>query len=258
MQNVQGIMTLALSDLMNIKSQREEILRLIAKMGPESSPAYGIPKLREEKGPMAHRLALRRRDLVEIKKKRTQLETGLLDTHALGLYQTLVKRIEAIEDLLHRSLGEKSAALEAAKPSVLLKAPQEAPRSRAMEEDWTLGGTIQEGLLADILQLVSSNMMSGVLSVCDGKTEINLYYAEGEIFHAAGEGMTGESAFYAAMAHEKGRFFFKETKELPSEKSIANNTQFLILEALRQVDEANAKHTADQEPAADRKGGRSQ
>ena len=52
--------------------------------------------------------------------------------------------------------------------------------------------------------------------------------------------MEGESAFFAAFAFQSGRYSFLETTDLPTTATIEGNTQFLVLEALRQMDEANA------------------
>jgi hypothetical protein len=55
--------------------------------------------------------------------------------------------------------------------------------------------------------------------------------------HAEGAGMSGESAFFAAFATTKGRYSFHQTTDITTQKTIDGNTQFLILEALRRIDE---------------------
>ncbi len=119
--------------------------------------------------------------------------------------------------------------------------PVECPPDPLTTADWTLGGLLQEGLLADLLQLVSANVMSGVFSVMCETNRVDLFFNEGELHHATSDdGQSGESAFFAAMAVEQGRYCFRETTDLPTERTISNKTQFLILEALRQIDEARA------------------
>ncbi len=100
-----------------------------------------------------------------------------------------------------------------------------------------LAGIIQEAMLPDILQLISSNDRTGIFR-CEREGKIiDLYFREGHLYHAQGETMTGQSAFFAAMALQEGTFSFTETEEIPEEKTIDGNTQFMILEALRQIDE---------------------
>ena len=59
------------------------------------------------------------------------------------------------------------------------------------------------------------------------------------MFHAVGPDMVGELAFFAAFGAENGHYSFRETLELPEERTIDGSTQLLILEALRQIDEGN-------------------
>ncbi len=97
------------------------------------------------------------------------------------------------------------------------------------------------GILADVLQMLSSNLMSGIFTLNNNDVEIKLYLNDGEIFHADGADIKGESAFFAAMALEEGQFFLKDTDELPKERTLEGQTQFLVLEALRQIDESRSK-----------------
>ena len=50
----------------------------------------------------------------------------------------------------------------------------------------------------------------------------------------------GEEAVYALMAHIDGRYSFRETAKPPAKRTIEGNTQFLILEGLRRLDEMGA------------------
>ena len=104
----------------------------------------------------------------------------------------------------------------------------------------TLGGKLRDGLLSDLLQLISSNVMSGCFTVDDGNGEIDLYFDEGEVCHAAGCGMVGEDAVFALIAREEGAYWFRETTDLPEERTVQSKTQFLILEGLRRADESLA------------------
>jgi hypothetical protein len=109
------------------------------------------------------------------------------------------------------------------------------------DEEWTFTGVIQGQLLSDMLQLVSSNAMSGMFVVETDGGRCELYFEEGRMCHAANNEMEGEKAFFTAFASGRGKYRFRETAELPAARTITSSTQFLILEALRQIDEGNEK-----------------
>ena len=92
-------------------------------------------------------------------------------------------------------------------------------------------------MLPDILQLISSNDKTGVFRCEHEGPAIDLFFRDGHLYHALGENMSGQSAFFAAMAQQEGHFSFSETDDVPGEQTIDGNTQFMILEALRQIDE---------------------
>ena len=123
------------------------------------------------------------------------------------------------------------------RPSFPARKPSSRPASTPGARSHFLNGIIQEAMLPDILQLISSNDKTGVFR-CEreGKT-IDLFFRGGHLYHAAAESMVGQSAFFSAMALQEGNFYFSETDEVPEEQTIDGNTQFMILEALRQIDE---------------------
>jgi hypothetical protein len=214
----------------SIAAEREEILRLITKMrGVKSTP----PRRRNDHG--SKRVARRREELDRLKKARHRLENRLVgdaseESSFFDLLQKLDERVSAIEARLESGAGPATSATAGpANPA-------------ATTEEHALAGAVKEGFLADILQLVSSNEMTGVFTVEGDGSLVQLYYREGEVFHAESEDVRGESAFFVAMAMESGRFRFVETEELPEERTITSQTQFLVLEALRQIDEARAQN----------------
>jgi hypothetical protein len=104
----------------------------------------------------------------------------------------------------------------------------------------TFSGLIQGQMLSDMLQLVSSNDLSGEFVVESDGRRCHLFFQLGRICHAHAPGLVGEEAFFAAFAAESGKYWFIESSEPPPEKTIDSNTQFLILEALRRIDESRA------------------
>jgi hypothetical protein len=186
----------------------------------------------KEVAKLTERVAHRQAEISQLRKRR--LSADLWSA-------SLVERVERLEHRLDEIVGLLRRPPETPRAQAPVAAPREDPASDPLASvDWTLGGVLQEGLLADMLQLVSSNVMSGVFSVVSEDRRVDLFFNEGELQHATGDGLTGESAFFAAMATEQGRYCFRETKDLPPEKTISKKTQFLVLEALRQMDEARA------------------
>lgn len=234
---------------MSIAKKREEILGLIARMNradeeaPPPRPARAALGRTQRPAPDPQTLttqvkralaarteAIRRRPAREVVPAPARRVVGERPD------ASLVERVSRVERRLDEVLAylvdlpHPTAAAQRAEPARL---PAEAG-------DWTFAGVIQEGILADMLQLVSSNVMSGVFSVVGDGAPIEMFFYEGELQHATSDGAEGESAFFAALATEQGRYFFRESKEPPPKQTISNKTQFLILEALRQIDEARA------------------
>jgi len=249
-----------------IEDQRAEILRLIARLqknggwrtddhaailrqglgstpDPQTSkrpPTDGsrVPSHEPPAAPRGQRSRLekRRRELEEIKRLRERIEAQPPkpavpkaeppSNNAEVTLKAIEGRLARMED---RIFGKGDGA----------PVPQALPPAEQVPGQ-TFGGVIQGDILSDMLQLVSGNAMSGVFRVKNGSASIDLFCEEGKICHAAGEGLSGESAVFAAFAFTEGTYAFRRTNELPEEKTITANTQFLILEALRKIDESHA------------------
>jgi hypothetical protein len=200
------------------RTLREQVER-IGRAAPERAsrrPSARLPSLPSAR---AAATAERARDVG------SELAVGATPRASRHILQSIEERLERIESQMQTP------------PTATLPGTASAPASG----DQMLQGMIQGDLLSDILQLVSSNGLSGVFRVERGDTGYDLFFREGQIEHAAGSGLSGDSAFFAAFGLRTGRYAFRETTELPSEKTIDGNTQFLILEALRQIDEASGE-----------------
>jgi len=115
--------------------------------------------------------------------------------------------------------------------------PPAAAEPAAARASASLTGKLEEGLLADVLQMISANHKSGLLRIDGGADEILIWFVDGEVHHAQAGDMRGENAFFAALGESKGTFRFEEMGGDLPERSITSKTQFLILEGLRQIDE---------------------
>jgi hypothetical protein len=141
---------------------------------------------------------------------------------------------------LVRSLEVRVTLLEERHQRLLRKSSLPAPPT-AQSDEYTFSGLIQGQMLSDMLQLVSSNNMSGKFVVQDGPRSSTLFFEQGRVSHAVSGSLTGEQAFFAAFAFEAGTYHFLESSEPPPERTVNSSTQFLILEALRQIDESHAE-----------------
>jgi len=243
---------------MSIQDKRAEILKLIEAVNSQredgertvssartAPPATTAPvratRRRGATDPHSarpNRLAQRRKQLAALQERRHDIE-ATRSNHLLESMQRLEQRIDQIEEAL-LAPAHLGAALPAPAPVAEPVAETVAETAAAADMDFALGGTLREGLLCDLLQLVSSNSMTGVFAVKDGASNICLYFEEGEICHATGPDMEGENAVFALMARERGTYSFKETTDLPERRTVQSKTQFLILEALRRIDEDRA------------------
>jgi hypothetical protein len=139
--------------------------------------------------------------------------------------QSLNMRLSRVEQRLEGQPSPAAAAAGAA--------------SAKTPADTMFSGILKGQMLSDMLQLVSSNQMSGVFVIESEAGTCRLYFFEGRIRHAVGEDVTGEEAFFAAFASREGRYSFTETQDLPPETTVASGTQYLVLEALRRMDETS-------------------
>ncbi len=212
------------------------------------------------------RLARRRNELAELQRRRDKTGLDLLEQRLLSICEALEQRIARIELVIEGLPPEgkpvsgdmasgtelasyldsetpdtkANVAAPATQPNVRVsKNPSAPPKIEAGSENrrHLLSGRIQGTMLPDFLQLVSSNDKTGIFALEHDGERIELFFSSGHLCHAQSRNMSGQSAFFAAMAFEDGTFSFEETQEVPEEKTIDGNTQFMILEALRQIDE---------------------
>lgn len=99
-------------------------------------------------------------------------------------------------------------------------------------------GAVSGMSLADIIQVKGGNRYSGCLIVEQSGNTGVIYFREGDIVHAEQANLAGEEAFYAVMGWAGGTFR-SEPKVSTTSRTIDQSLGFLILEALRRMDEAN-------------------
>lgn len=97
--------------------------------------------------------------------------------------------------------------------------------------------------LTDVIQLKGHNKYTGAISVEYGESKGVIYFVDGEIIHAEQGDETGEQAIYEIIKWPGGTFNIHP--EMTSNVcTIHYRTDFLLLEALRRLDEESAGATA--------------
>jgi hypothetical protein len=97
--------------------------------------------------------------------------------------------------------------------------------------------------LTDVIQLKGHNKYTGCITVIYGNHEGVIYFADGEIIHAVQGIETGEEAIYQIIKWPGGNFNMHP--EMTSNIcTIHYRTDFLLMEALRRLDEERAGVTA--------------
>lgn len=93
--------------------------------------------------------------------------------------------------------------------------------------------------LTDVIQLKGHNKYTGAITVEYGSSQGVIYFVDGEIIHAELGGESGEQAIYQIIKWPGGTFNIHP--EMTSNVcTIHYRTDFLLLEALRRLDEENA------------------
>lgn len=222
-----------------VEYRRAEILALIARLQQHASGEFPVPGVRRA----VERNANAPTPAAEPSAVNDGTTVAHAATNALSKLKDLERRVSELEHGTQvptrpqRSIHPTHPQLTpAAVPSIAV--PSIEPRDRPSNA--VIAGVIRGQLLSDVLQLLSSNSMTGVFTVECRRAQTTLYFDAGRIVHAEGSGLEGEQAFFSIFAFEGGRYYFQETSELPAQRTINSNTQFLILEALRQIDESRA------------------
>jgi len=253
---------------LDISRRKDEILRLIGQLkASRSSEIYAqasplAPAERFER-PRRDALARPRLEPLDPRPRREAIRQDPVGEDLSRRLAVIEERLAKVEQILDKATnGSRSIAarprtnfprsLASRMPSGKSADGREA-LGPAVSIQHTLGGIVREGVLADIIQYLHSAQMTGVLTLeCEsGGPAIHVYLRDGEVYSARCGKAQGQDAFFSALAVSKGAFAFDETSDLPAERTIDANTQMLILEGLRQVDEGTVA-----DPGAQQGGGK--
>jgi HD-GYP domain-containing protein (c-di-GMP phosphodiesterase class II) len=100
-----------------------------------------------------------------------------------------------------------------------------------------LSGSIEDFGLADIVQILQLGLKTAQVEISTDEKVGILYLSRGNIVHASIEALTGEEAFFEMMKWEEGTFNILHGVTT-NDVNITSETMYLLLEALRQLDES--------------------
>jgi DNA-binding response OmpR family regulator len=119
---------------------------------------------------------------------------------------------------------------------------------RALDRRDTFTGSLSDLSSIDVIQMLCLARKTTALRLSEGTSAGVIHIENGELVHALWDDLHGEDAFYRMMAVKNGLFY---TTPLPPdiERTIRGDWQFLLIEGLRRMDEAAARHDEGTDPA---------
>jgi hypothetical protein len=106
--------------------------------------------------------------------------------------------------------------------------------------DYLIQGTIESTGITSVLQIPSLSNASGKLSVTCGSDMGVVYYRNGKVVHAQLGDLEGQDAVIRLMRWEQGQFEFNDQDINGVPTTIDVDLQYIILEAIRIIDEEKA------------------
>ena len=109
--------------------------------------------------------------------------------------------------------------------------------AKAAPSDGILRGSLSQMNVVDLVQSLEMGRKSGSLTMTKGDDKCEVFFSQGQVKHAAYGSITGDEAVFKVLRWTDGNFEVnfdgKTTKE-----TTTLNTQGLLMEGLRQLDEA--------------------
>lgn len=124
--------------------------------------------------------------------------------------------------------------------------PKPIPTARQQE----LRGNVEQMPLIDLIQLLTMNRRSGVLTVTTGAGAGEVRFEEGDVVDAVFRRLEGKKAFYRLMGERDGHFAFVPGAVSVGAQRMDVATSSLIMESVRQVDEV-ARRTKEVAPGGE-------
>jgi len=116
--------------------------------------------------------------------------------------------------------------------------PSASPSVDRQINSSTLAGDLSAINVFDAIQIIENAKLTGTLQLSNESQSARVFFNEGRIADAESEGVTGEPAFRQTVEITTGSFEFQRSSaEFPLRIEALSNTN-LILDTLRQLDEA--------------------
>jgi CheY-like chemotaxis protein len=111
-----------------------------------------------------------------------------------------------------------------------------ATRSRVHRRRKGISGQLENLPLPEIVQVLHMGKRTGCVTLSSGGVQGKIWFQEGDLVHAEVDAADGEAAFYGLMHWTEGEFSIQPGVAAPK-RTIRNDPMFLVIEALRRVDE---------------------
>ena len=109
--------------------------------------------------------------------------------------------------------------------------------------DGVVRGNLLQMNVIDLVQSLEMGRKTCLLTFNNGKERCEVYFSEGQVTHAAYDDLIGDPAVFKVLRWRDGTFQINFEAET-SRQTTTLNTQGLLMEGLRQLDEANRESDA--------------
>ena len=110
-------------------------------------------------------------------------------------------------------------------------------RKRAPRRRRGVSGQLENLPLPEIVQLLNMGKRTGCVTLSSGGIQGQLWFHQGDLVHAQLGATVGETAFFGLLHWTEGEFSIRPDAA-SNQRTIQNDTMFLVIEGLRLVDEA--------------------
>ena len=84
-------------------------------------------------------------------------------------------------------------------------------------------GSLKETALRSLLEGAQAERATGTLTVKSDEEAYTLYFLFGHLFHATGEGASGDDAVLGALRQHEGDFAFDAKAKLPADETVKSS-----------------------------------
>jgi CheY-like chemotaxis protein len=174
-----------------------------------------------------------------VQKLKARPSTASIPVILMASKSDISERLKMVQDLVEDFLEkpfftrEATARIKRVIDKIALeKMAREAPG------ETVLRGSLAQMNVIDLLQSLELGRKSCSLALTANGDRCEMFFADGQITHAVYGQLTGDEAVYKVLTWTSGNFTI-DFAARSTEQSITHSTQGLLMEGLRQLDEAN-------------------